>query len=142
MFTLYSQLYNRKCSDSYVSCQLLSAGARSCVGQNLLHSGRALSSKPACSCSATLAAVSVNICCTGRKLSSKPACSSKPTDRRRCCRSLGQTDGQTDEYGVRRLAAGKNICEVMTYVDAGCDYADARVLAQHDDGGHESQVES
>ena len=28
------------------------------------------------------------------------------------------TDRQTDEYGARRLAAGKNVCEVMTYVDA------------------------
>ena len=25
----------------------------------------------------------------------------------------------------------------MTYVDAGCDYADARVLAQQDDDGHD-----
>ena len=28
----------------------------------------------------------------------------------------------------------------MTYVDAGCDYADARVLAQHDDDGHDRAV--
>jgi len=42
----------------------LQYGTRSCVGQYLLHTGRALSSKPACSCSTALAAVSVNICCT------------------------------------------------------------------------------
>ena len=28
----------------------------------------------------------------------------------------------------------------MTYVDAGCDYADKRVLAQHDDDGHDRAV--
>ena len=47
-----------------VSAVQLTAGTGSCVGLYLLHAGRALSSKPACTCSTAPAAVSVNICCT------------------------------------------------------------------------------
>ena len=87
-----------------VSAVQLTAGTRSCVGQYLLHTGRTLSSKPA---DRRVAAVD---------------------------RWDRQTDRQTDEYGARRLTAGKNICEAMTYVDAADYCADvARVLAQLDD---------
>ena len=111
MFTLNSLLYNRKCSDSYASCQRRAADRQ----------------RP-------------QLC---RSISAaRRTGTEQQTRRQTSLLSIVGTDRETDEYGARRLAAGKNICEVMTYVDAACDYADARVLAQHDDDGHESQVES